>query len=153
MLSACSSGSDPSLIGTWFTNACEQATDQLGPHEGLWGKGKYTFTENSAITTSVQLYNDSNCSETGILIQPDNPGPTLTYISSETITLQEGIDGHEFDIIFPLDAGPSTTEGFYTINEGSLCFSDNINFNVYSVNTSSGSSTSIDFEKCLVKQP
>ncbi len=46
---------------------------------------------------------------------------------------------------------PKAVEGFYTENNGSLCFSDNLNFNAFSWSSSQAEYTTIDFEKCLTR--
>ena len=148
-VSSCSDNTNPELLGAWKTEACEQAPEETGSLVGSWGKGIYEFTDNNIINYSIQLYEDSTCIEKGELIPIVNGDPIIFNDLGAT-TLQEGIEGHQFSL-FVGATEPEPVEGFYTIVNSKLCFSDNINFNPFSI-TSAGSETSnIDFEKCLVK--
>ena len=152
-LTACDNNSDKaSILGVWHTEACEQAPDTLGSNSGSWGKGRYEFTDNNIINVSIQFYTGASCSITSELIEAVNINSPLTFIDFGQVTLEEGIEGNQFYLTLPIPDAPSTIEGFYTLNNSKLCFSDNINFNPYSVSSSEIETTAIDFEKCLVKQ-
>jgi hypothetical protein len=150
VLSSCSDGKNSELLGTWETDACEEAPAESGSLQGSWGKGIYEFSNINTISMSLQLYADSTCVEKINLISLENDDPLLFH-DYETTTLQEGIEGHHFSLFFGAsDLKP--IEGFYTINNSKLCFSDNINFNPFSVTSAGSELTNIDFEKCLAKQ-
>jgi len=149
-ISSCDSNNNVQLIGEWSTEACEQASSIFGPYENLWGRGKYEFEVTSTIKTSYRFYADSTCTTGEILFEPENSGPSLPYVDLGEVTLQEGIKGHQFNIIYQTDV-VNIFEGFYTITNERLCFSDNLNFEPFSIISSEGETASIDFEKCLVK--
>ena len=151
LMSSCdSNNNNTQLIGEWSTESCEQAGSPLGSYEGLWARGNYEFEITNTIKTSYRFYTDSSCTIGEIVFNPENTGPSLPYVDLGEVTLQEGIQGHQFNLIYQTDV-VHTFEGFYTITNSRLCFSDNINFDPFSINSSEGETTSIDFEKCLVK--
>ncbi len=60
------------------------------------------------------------------------------------VTLEEGIEGGKITVNFNAEEQIMVVEGFYTINNDSLCFSDNLNFEPYIVSTSEAEYTTID---------
>jgi len=151
-LSACNGdGNDSELQGNWITKSCEQATERLGSHEGKYCKGIYAFTSANTLTSSIQFYSGAACDVATDKLEPSSSGKPITYSDLGVVTLQEGIGGSQLNLILPVQDAPVTIEGFYTLTSGELCFSDNMNFNVYSFSSSSSETDSIDFEKCLVK--
>ncbi len=136
-----------SLSGKWITDACEQ----LEPNDE-WGKGIFDFNSLGEIIMSFRSFADSSCSGEFVLIeQPQElDEPQLTFNDIGVEILEEGIEGGRIEITIPASV-PVIVQGFYTINGSSVCFSDNLNFDVLSWSSSEAEYTTIDFEKCLSK--
>ncbi|MFK5893910.1 MAG: hypothetical protein QM504_11880 [Pseudomonadota bacterium] len=151
LLASCDNNNTDALQGIWETKLCEVAPSSLGPHEGKYGKGIYEFTENNTIKSTIQFYSGASCDEKTETLETSGNDQLLIFIDSGATTLEEGISGHGFSITYPVPDQPSSFDGFYTLINGELCFSDIINFNVYSVRSSGAETVSIDFEKCLIQ--
>ena len=101
----------------------------------------------------MQFYTGSTCTVATTLFEPDNVGETYSYIDTGATTLEEGIDGNKFSLIFSQGTSPTSIDGFYNINNNVLCFSDGYIFKPYFVglNGSASTTNNINFEQCFVK--
>ena len=156
--------SSSTIVGTWITERCEQDTDRNGVLLNTWSKGLYEFTpqttvilervafeDHGAINFGRVTYSDSNCEViTDIQARIALEQPVLYQDLGEVI-LQEGILGHEFIVVFTMPDSFRSVDGFYTLNNGSLCFSD-VFLSVFHANlTFPTESTAIDFDNCLIE--
>jgi hypothetical protein len=145
------------LNGYWITDVCEHVewnSDMPAymPSNEMWVKGIYEFKYGGQIRQFLQYYPDSSCTGDIELYEPTlepNKYPTFADLGEET--LEEGIQGGRILIDFPMIPNVllGSVEGFYTINSGSLCFSQNLHFNAMSWGISEVGDTNIDFEQCL----
>ena len=167
MLSGCGGDNDSSqsvLVGVWMTEACDQATDSNGALINIWGKGLYEFTTTETITVdqvtfssqgTIRLgqlmYSDSNCVTATDTNVPAEIDPPVLYADGGQELLQEGIPGNKLIISLTAPNSIQRVSGFYTLDTGSLCFSEYFAFEPFSFDVSPMGPTGIDFENCLVK--
>ena len=137
------------LSGTWTTVSCEQASDNEQTPVNIWYKGLYEFTLYGTIRLGSRQYSDSNCSIITDTTLPDEMEIPITYQNQGPRLLEEGIDGG--GLLIEMGAGEQITsvEAFYTINDGTLCFSDAFTFEALMFGISEAGSTAIDFDHCL----
>ena len=160
------SSNSSSIVGVWITERCEQVVDRNGVLQDTWGKGLYEFTTQATVTLERAgfevdgvikigniIYSDSNCEViTSSQAPTESEQPVVAYQDLGEEVLQEGIPGHRFVVIFAMPDSARFVNGFYTINNGSLCFSD-IFLSVFHWTLSFPTeSPAIDFENCLVKE-
>ena len=167
LFSGCGSdneGSQSLLVGAWITERCEQATDSKGVLINLWGKGLYEFTAQGTLTVGQVTYSDQGIIRIGQVVYSDSncetvidttdPAPLdqpVLYRDLGETLLQEGIAGYGLVISLTAPKSVQSTNGFYTLNNGSLCFSDNFTIEPFRFGVSPSGSSAIDFENCLVK--
>lgn len=145
------------LMGAWLTNACE--LNEIPESSALkdsplpfWGKGLYVFHVDGHISHDILAFEDSSCSGESRLLKTQVENEDLLLFSDlGQEILEEGVEGGRIMITINLDE-PGTIEGFYTINSGSLCFSDRLNFHAFFWLGREIESKAIDFENCLSKQ-
>lgn len=148
-----SSQESSSLLGKWITDSCEQndITGLGGNTTTIWVKGIYEFLSNGQIIVSFRDYDDSSCSGEFTLVEPiAESGQFLAFNDLGKETLEDGVEGGRVEITIPTEES-ITVVGFYAQNNGSLCFSDNLNFDAFSWSSSGAEYTSIDYEKCLTE--
>lgn len=138
------------LLGKWETQSCEQLVDSsFNPPFTIWLKATYEFFQNGDIIFSTNSYADANC--TTIAFNTLNPvSPVAFFQDLGPTILEEGIPGNKLIIeIYPPNQTISTN-GFYTINNNILCFSQSYSFEPSSFGISLIERTPIDFTNCLV---
>ncbi|MEW8624713.1 MAG: hypothetical protein AB2551_03060 [Candidatus Thiodiazotropha sp.] len=154
-ISGCGSDndSDPSpLLGRWVTESCEQAKYEDGTPTNTWYRGYYEFTVFQTIQLEHSTYSDSNCTQfLDVTSPPDNNILAATYQDTGERQLQEGISGRGLTIELGEDERRIDVDAFYTINNGSLCFSDAFTFEALIFGVSETGSDNIDFEHCLTR--
>jgi len=154
IITACSnSGTNDSspLVDTWLTQACAQGTSSSGSPVNEWFIGRYEFTASGLLIFEPDQYEDSQCvtkSESQTIIHTGSPP---SYIDVDPTILQEGIQGHMITIIFQDPSNNYSFDGFYTINNNVLCFSEKFTFEPLGFGAESSGSDAIDFNECLVK--
>jgi hypothetical protein len=139
------------LLGTWITESCAQAVDSNDAPIDLWLVGLYKFTVDSTIQMGHRHYSDSDCTLHIKTQSPSDLDVPVTYEDTGEQRLQEGIDGRGLTINFGEADNFIVTDGFYVINEGSLCFSDAFSFEPARFGVSESGSIEIDFEHCLTR--
>ena len=149
-IASCSSQNNESnIVGTWKTQPCV-AHSELS---GLWLKATYEFTTEGSITYQSNGFTDSDC------VTPINPDHYIygfpynaIYTSTGAGITPDGLQG--IGIVIQI-TGPTneiaSSEGYYTITNNTLCFSNVFIFNAngYSINTEGNKN--INFESCLAK--
>lgn len=138
------------LIGLWSTQACVEGEIWAGEIVTRWGNTTVNFSpDGNLIPESMQLYEDSSCTNDIAELDINQSESTIIYADLGAEILQEGISGGR--IIFRFTDDQYEIEGYYTIHNGELCFSHNIQISTYSFWSTESKSTSIDFENCLTK--
>ena len=138
------------LVGSWLTDACSQMTESNGDVLDIWGRGVYQFYANGAVVPRARLYSDSSCSGNfELLSQLDVSNTPFSFEDCGEEALEEGVDGGRLIFSIVVDGEMNDIEGFYYLNDGVLCLSDNINLEPFAISSSSLELESIDFEKCL----
>lgn len=140
------------LRGKWLTDTCSQMTGSGAELLDAWGKGIYQFYPNGALVPSIERYSDSSCTGASTVIETFYASTTpFSFQDLGEVTLQEGIQGGK--IILDIDDGDAgiRIEGFYTINNDTLCLSDKINLEPFAISSSNAEGDAIDFAKCLSK--
>jgi len=156
LLSGCDSDSSSNnesspLLGTWVTEACEQASDSNGALINLWLKGLYEFTAQGTILLGNETYSDSNCITLSSTIPLNNGAIPAIYQDLGPTLLQEGIDGGGLSIEISAGAQLLSIDAFYTINNSALCFSDVFTFEALTFALSEAGTAAIDFNNCLTR--
>ena len=138
------------LLGIWETQSCQQFIDSSNnPPFEIWSKATYEFLLNGDIIFLANNYTDANC--TTIAFNTLNPvSPIAVFQDLGETTLEEGISGHKLNIEIRAPDQTISTNGFYTINNNILCFSQSYSFEPSSFGISIIERTPIDFTKCLV---
>ncbi len=152
VITSCSNSSSENteLIGHWKTQACTQATDSNDVLVDAWFKADYEFTSNGSIFFNRERYSDAQCIVKAQTIV--NPDPVASYRDQGETTLQEGMQGHGFTISFPTPGNTSEVDGFYTVNNGVLCFSGIYIFEPLKFGFSEvAGDSAINFDDCLVQ--
>jgi hypothetical protein len=145
------SDTSPLLGGIWATESCGQAEDSNGAPVDRWAIGLYKFTIGGTIQSGHRFYSDSDCTQLIETQSPSDLDVPVTYEDTGEQRLQEGIDGRGLTINFGQADDFITVDGFYTINEGSLCFSDAFTFEPTRFGVSEAGTDEIDFEHCLTR--
>ena len=155
VLSGCGGGdSDPftsPLLGVWITELCEQAIDNNGVPVDSWVRGLYEFTVQGTIRRGSEVYSDANCVTLVSTTAPSDLTVPFTYKDNGPELLQEGINGAALFVEFGSGDQVASVNGFYTINNGSLCFSEAFTFGVSTIGVSESGSLSINFNNCLAR--
>ena len=153
------------LVGVWITEMCEQAIND-NIEITAWVKGLFEFTTQGTVTVGnvsysdqgiIKLghiaYSDSNCVISTSTQTPSDVriGQPILYQDLGEEVLQEGILGSRLTIGLTTPESIQSVTGFYTLNNGSLCFSDNVTFEPFSSGVSPTGSSAIDYENCLTK--
>ena len=153
-LTACKGSSENNesspIIGSWATQACAQLTDNNGAPINVWVKGYYDFTVNGSISFYREGYTDSNCTTEHQNFIPGSFS-VVTFKDNGATTLQEGIQGHKIFINFMHLSPNVSSNGFYTINNNTLCFSDTFVLEANRFGINQPDISDIDFNNCLVK--
>jgi len=138
------------LLGKWDTQLCEQIIDSSNtPPTTTWAKGTYEFFQNGDILFSTNSYTDSNC--TTIAFNTLNTTSSIaSFLDLGETTLEEGISGNKLNIELQGPDQTISTNGFYTINNNTLCFSLSYSFEPSSFGISLSERAPIDFTDCLV---
>jgi hypothetical protein len=139
------------LLGVWVTESCEQASDDNGMFVNLWLKGLYEFTKYGTIREGYEEYTDSGCEILNDTVEPYEDTVPITYTDQGQVVLQEGINGDALLIEMGEGTELVSVDGFYTINSGSLCFSDAFTFEATVFGITQSGEEAIDFEHCLTK--
>jgi hypothetical protein len=139
------------LLGVWVTESCEQASDSNGMFVNFWLKGLYEFTEHGTLLKGYEEYTDSSCEIPHDTVEPHEDTIPITYTDQGQVVLQEGINGGELVIEMGEGTGLVSVDGFYTINSGSLCFSDAFTFEATEFGITQSGADAIDFDHCLTK--
>jgi hypothetical protein len=152
------------LVGIWATEACEQASDDNGTLLGIWGKGLFEFSAQGGVTDGgvsypdqgvIRLghitYSDSNCVVVVDTRSPADTDPLVRYQDLGEAALQEGVPGHGLIVAVTAPGSTLSANGFYTLTNGRLCFSDMFTFAPFNFDASEAGSTAIDFGNCLVE--
>ncbi len=154
LITSCSNSSDENtpLIGRWVTQACTQATNSNGALVDAWFKANYEFTATGLVFFEPEQYTDSQCVTRAQTQTTENPDPVATYADQDESILQEGIQGHGITLSFITPTDTPKIDGFYTINDGALCFSGIFIFEPLKFGYSEvGGDSAINFDDCLVK--
>jgi len=131
------------LLGIWQTESCKQVTT-------IWIKGIYEFTTQGTIRLGNKTYNDANCSQLSLYQEPGElPNPVIFQDKGQQL-LQEGIEGGGLYIEMPIYNNTQSFDGFYTINNSVLCFSDafTLEADIFAVMPGL---VDIDFNNCLTR--
>jgi len=140
----------PSLKGTWITESCEQATDANGSLSAVWMKALYTFTDQNTILLEHELYADLNCTTMSNATNIEG-NFNITYQDQGPLLLQEGINGGGIFIETNFNNQLQSLNGYYTINNNVLCFSDAFRFEALLFGISGLGDLAIDFNNCLAR--
>ena len=152
ILSGCDNDDNNSpLLGIWQTEVCEQTTDSNNQPLDSWVKGIYEFTVQGTIRLGHYLYTDSNCSLLSISHEPTELPDPVTFQDKGQQLLQEGINGGSLYIEMPNPNQMQTFDGFYTINNGSLCFSEAFIFEASTFAVVPYGLVDINFNNCLTR--
>lgn len=146
-----SSNTNSSLPGVWQTESCQQATDSNGQPVNIWAKGIYDFTSQGTIRIGHKSYTDSNCSLLSTSQEPTEFPVTVTFQDKGQLILQEGINGSSLYIEMHTPGQMQSFDGFYTINSGSLCFSEAFRFEVFTFAVVPFDVVDINFNNCLTR--
>ena len=138
------------LIGVWATQACTQLTDSDGMPVNIWVKGNYEFKSDGNIIFEPKGYTDSNCT-TATANFISGSLAVVTFQDQGSTTLQEGISGYKLYINYTHPLGDADANGFYTINNDSLCFSQSFVLEPNNFGIALPEISDIDFNKCLVE--
>ncbi len=141
------------LLGAWETATCvkDPTTVNMFSTGQPWAKGTYEFMQNGDIIFTARGYSDSTCTSSAI---------GLNLISSlianfhdfGEVTLEEGISGNKINISIQNWGQPDSVDGFYTINNNTLCFSYSYIFDATGISVLLEQGPPIDFTTCLVPQ-
>ena len=137
------------LLGIWVTESCAQASDSNGIPVNVWVKSLYEFTTYGTIRLGREEYTDSNCVTFSDVVAPAEAQIPITYTDQGQVLLQEGIAGGDLLIEMGEGAQFLSVKAFYTINNGSLCFSDAFTFEATTFGISQSGTDAIDFNNCL----
>lgn len=145
-------GDQSPLLGAWVTESCDQASDSNGAPIDLWVKGLYEFTAQDTIRFGHEGYSDSNCT---ILVTtsttPSEVGFSTAYQDLGSQMLQEGVNGGGLLIGVSTGGEYLPIDGYYIINNNSLCFSDVFTFEALGFGISEVGLSAIDFDHCLIR--
>ena len=152
LLSGCgdasnNNGSSSALVGVWETKSCEQASDNNGVLQNMWVKALYEFTSQGKILLGTKQYQDANCITLNSTTVPTEIKVPVSYWDQGSRLLSEGINGGGLSITMQL----LTIDGFYNINNNTLCFSDAFTFGSIKFAIAEAGLTSINFSRCLIK--
>ncbi len=153
LVSACNSDDEKNespLLGLWITESCEQATDSSDMPVNTWLKGLFEFTRGGVILLGHEYYSDSNCIQLTERKEPMEAEVPILYTDYGQTILEEGISGNGLAIEMGEGVQHFAVDAYYTINNGSLCFSDAFTFEAAVFGISQTGSDSIDFNHCLV---
>jgi hypothetical protein len=149
---SCSNDDERSpLLGTWITEACAQASDIDGTPIERWVRGLYKFNFYGDIEIGHNSYSDSDCTHLIDNNSPSDLDTPLIFVDNGDRTLLEGISGRALSISFGEGEELILNDGFYTINSGSLCFSEVFIFEPVTFDVSKTGDKQIDFERCLTR--
>lgn len=143
--------SNSPLLGVWVTESCEQASDNTGAPVNVWLKSLYEFTDQGSIRVGREEYTESNCSTASNLVEPSEGQVPIKYTDQGQVLLQEGINGGSLFIEMGEGAQLVSLDAFYSINNGSLCFSDAFTFEALTFGISQSGTDAIDFSNCLTR--
>ena len=133
------------LVGQWITESCDQVSNH-------WTKAIYEFTAQGTIRLGNELYSDSNCIVLVTALPPEESiAVPMTYQDHGPRLLQEGIDGRSISIQMGKNDQIASADAFYTINNGSLCFSDSITLEAVTFGVAQSGGDAIDFDNCLTR--
>ena len=161
ILVSCSSSDDAQqninspLLGAWETQACDNEPDTIMlSTDKPWEKGTYEFMPNGDIFFTSSGYQNSTCtlSAGGIA----SISSTIDSFKDQgEVTLEEGILGNRVNITTNFSLGIFSANGFYTINNNTLCFSHSYIFETTGLGILLDERPPIDFTTCLTpkKQP
>jgi hypothetical protein len=152
LITSCSNSNskDTELMGHWRTQACTQAVDLNDVLVDFWFKADYEFTSNGYVIMNLEKYTDAQCIAKAQTIE--SLDTVASYTDQGETTLQEGIQGHGFTLSFPIPDKTSEIDGYYTVNNGVLCFSGIYIFSSLEFGFSEvAGDSSINFDNCLVK--
>ncbi|MEJ2609380.1 MAG: hypothetical protein P8179_04640 [Candidatus Thiodiazotropha sp.] len=154
VISGCNQDDDSEkspLLGVWVTDACEQAFDESDEPVNTWMKGLYTFTNYGTIQKRFKTYSDSNCTTLSTPSSLEEAEIPITYFDQGKKLLKEGINGG--GLLIEMGAGEEflSIDAFYTIKNGTLCFSDAFTFEALQFGITETGTDDIDFENCLVR--
>lgn len=141
------------LVGTWLTDACTQMTGDDGTPLEHWAQGLYTFYSSGTLAARFNQYADADCITPTLLVE-DLSEPATSAISYQDLgeeTLEGGIPGGKIVVRAETDSSTYEFQGYYAIDNGSLCFSHKLNFDPLSISSLDTEGTDIDFEKCLTR--
>jgi hypothetical protein len=139
------------LLGTWITEACEQAYDSNGLPVNIWIKSIYEFTSLGAIRIGLEEHTDPSCQKSSNVLEPTENLTLISYIDQGEVLLQEGISGGSLYIDMSNATESLSIDSFYTINDGTLCFSGAFTFGALTFGITQTGTDAIDFENCLVR--
>lgn len=131
------------LVGTWLTDACEQMADAEGTPVEQWARGLYSFYSSGTLVARFNQYGDSGCTTATQLVD-DLSEPAASPTSYRDLgeeTLENGIAGGGVVIWAETDSTTYEFQGYYTVNNGSLCFSNKLNFDPLSISSSDAEGT------------
>jgi len=137
-------------VGTWKTQACDQSTDINGNPYPLWARGVYTFTGDGWMQFYSEYYLDSQCSLLSTS-NPPNDGPSAVYIDWGEEIIDEGIPGHRLLLSGGSGSNAVSSEGFYTISNRRLCFSETFVLEPFQYVINQTRNDLINFNRCLIR--
>ncbi len=141
------------LFGDWKTQVCMFDQYSIFNDEGHWEEAVYSFWSNGDITKSRLIYNDSACSGTFKRIEPAADGVVAgNFADLGPAVLENGSgNGRRLRLYLYFMGDEYEYEGFYSIMDDKICFSDLFNFSVIAISASKDGSSDINYERCLVR--
>lgn len=156
LLSGCG-GSDKNnlatgLFGEWKTQICNFELYSNYYDEGHWEEVIYDFKRDGRIIKAQLVYGDSTCNGEFLRIEPPVGGTAAGgFVDLGVAQLEEGVDGGRLELRLSFLNERYTYEGFYTISDQKICFSNLFNFGTIAISASINGRTAINYEDCLVR--
>lgn len=155
LLTGCSgsnrSSSASELLGEWKTRICDFEPGSTYYDAGHWEEVVYDFKRDERIIKTLLVYDDSTCSGEFQRIESADGMSSAGFSDLGEAQLEEGVDGGVLQLrLFFLNES-YTYEGFYTVSDQTICFSDLFNFDTIAISASIDGRTAIDYENCLVR--
>ncbi len=144
--------SAPELFGEWKTQICNFEIGSTYYDAGHWKEVIYDFKRDERIIKTQLVYSDSECNgEFQRIAPPADSMAAGSFLDLGEAQLEEGVDGGRLQVGLIFLSESYTYEGFYTIFDHKICFSDLFNFGTIAISASNNGRTAINYEDCLVR--